>query len=102
PSKAAVLDLKLRKTRNLAAQLTNTEWLMSIPGTEIQKRSLAGCIYCHNADRIVGSHHTADEFVPLMQRMLHYFPGSVPERPQVAPDEWAIPSAASVHDRALY
>ena len=32
-------DIKLKKVKNLSAQLTNAEWLLSIPGTEKQKRS---------------------------------------------------------------
>ncbi len=28
------LDLKLRKTRNLSKQLTNAEWMMSMPGSD--------------------------------------------------------------------
>src|SRR5215471_12872760 len=31
------LDLKLDKTRDLASQLSNAEWMMSIPGSEEQK-----------------------------------------------------------------
>src|SRR5690349_17198609 len=38
--KVAVLDLKLRKTEDLAAQLSNGEWLTSIPGTDKQKNQL--------------------------------------------------------------
>src|SRR5262245_36380774 len=33
PDKAATADIKLKKTKNLAGQLTNAEWMMSIPGT---------------------------------------------------------------------
>jgi virginiamycin B lyase len=32
--KTANTDIKLDKTKNLASQLTNAEWMMSIPGTE--------------------------------------------------------------------
>src|SRR5512138_3667589 len=32
----ATADIKLQKTKNLASQLTNAEWMMSIPGTEDQ------------------------------------------------------------------
>ena len=32
--KTTTADIKLKKTRNLASQLTNAEWMMSIPGTE--------------------------------------------------------------------
>jgi hypothetical protein len=35
--KTATADIKLNKTKNLAGQLTNAEWVMSIPGTEAQK-----------------------------------------------------------------
>src|SRR5262249_61688515 len=47
PTKAAVesektttADIKLKKTKNLASQLTNAEWMMSIPGTAAQKPPL--------------------------------------------------------------
>ena len=33
----ATVDLKLAKTKNLAAQMSNAEWIASIPGTEDQK-----------------------------------------------------------------
>src|SRR5262245_57022913 len=33
----ATADLKLRKTRNLSKQLTNAEWMMSVPGSDDQK-----------------------------------------------------------------
>src|SRR2546427_7312497 len=38
--KAATADIKLKKTKNLAGQLTNAEWMMSFPGTEDQKAEL--------------------------------------------------------------
>src|SRR4051794_7213634 len=34
--KTAQADLKLKKTADLAAQLSNSEWLMSMPGTDEQ------------------------------------------------------------------
>src|ERR1700732_5235882 len=37
--KAANIDLKLKKTRNLSAQLTNAEWIQSMPGTPQQKEA---------------------------------------------------------------
>jgi len=33
------LDLKLGKASNLAAQLTNPEWIASVPGTHSQKET---------------------------------------------------------------
>jgi hypothetical protein len=38
PETTATTDIKLGKTKNLAGQLTNAEWMMSIPGTEGKKR----------------------------------------------------------------
>src|SRR5204863_876662 len=33
-------EIKLKKVKNLSAHLTNAEWLMSMPGTDEQKRFL--------------------------------------------------------------
>jgi len=48
--------IRLRKTSDLAAQLTNTEWFMSMPGTAEQKRPLIECMSCHTfrAHRALG------------------------------------------------
>src|ERR1700736_4500309 len=35
PEKTATADLKLHKAKDLSSQLTNAEWLISMPGTEI-------------------------------------------------------------------
>jgi hypothetical protein len=43
------LDLTLRKTKDLAAQLTNAEWLVSFPGTAEQKASVQNCSHCHTS-----------------------------------------------------
>ncbi len=75
-------DLKLKKTDNLAAQLTNAEWLNSMPGTEEQKKFLLNCVGCHTVERIVRSKHDADGFINVFARMSGYYPGSTPERPQ--------------------
>ena len=66
------LDLKLRKATDLAAQLTNTEWFMSMPGTAEQKRPLIECMSCHTFERIVRSKLNADEFMPVLKRMQNY------------------------------
>src|SRR4029077_9338109 len=55
------LDLKLRKTANLAMQLTNAEWLESMPGPQEQKSYLRNCVTCHTLQPIVRSTHNADE-----------------------------------------
>ncbi len=75
-------DIKLRPTRNLPKQLTNAEWFLSFPGTEVQKKALLNCIGCHDVDRIVNSAYTADEFMQVFDRMTGYYPGSTPQHPQ--------------------
>jgi streptogramin lyase len=86
--KTSTADLKLRKTKDLASQLTNAEWLMSIPGTDEQKVSflLGNCINCHTLKRPIASTHTADEFVDLITRMKGYTQTSEPLKPQRSPE----------------
>jgi virginiamycin B lyase len=81
--KATTANIKLKPTENLAAQLTNAEWVLSIPGTEEQKRFLLGCNSCHTLERVVRSNHTAAEWVQVFQRMALYAPGSTPLQPQM-------------------
>jgi streptogramin lyase len=76
------LDLTLRKTKDLAAQLTNAEWLVSFPGTAEQKASIQNCSHCHTLEPIVRSHHDAAEFEKVLERMSHYTPESFPLMPQ--------------------
>jgi len=81
-AKTANVDLKLRKTTDLAAQLTNTEWFMSFPGTAEQKRALIECMSCHTLERIARSKFTADAFMPVLKRMSNYANNTIQARPQ--------------------
>jgi virginiamycin B lyase len=83
--KTTELDLKLRKAQDLAAQLSNGEWLLSMPGTDEQKQGFLSCVGCHTVERIARSRYSAEEFVPLLKRMRNYAQGSSPLRPQVRP-----------------
>ena len=85
PDKAASADLKLKKTANLAAQLTNSDWMASLPDAP-QRRVIASCTTCHTLQRIVESKYTADDFMALVPRMMRYGAMSKPNHPQVAPD----------------
>jgi len=78
----ATSDIKLVKTKNLASQLTNAEWMMSIPGTEDQKSFLLNCTSCHTLERIVRSTHDADEWTKVISRMQGYGAVSQPIKPQ--------------------
>ncbi|HZS65095.1 MAG TPA: carboxypeptidase regulatory-like domain-containing protein [Xanthobacteraceae bacterium] len=81
----ATADLKLVKTKNLAAQLSNAEWLLSAPGTDQQKAFLGSCVGCHTLQRVFMSTHSAEEFLEVFKRMGLYSPGSQPTRPQLIP-----------------
>jgi virginiamycin B lyase len=80
--KAAQADLRLSEAPDLAAQLTNTEWLESMPGSDNDKRALLECQSCHTVDRIVHSTHNADEFVQVLNRMANYANNTTPLHPQ--------------------
>ncbi len=80
---AAQADLKLGKTKNLAAQLSNAEWLMSMPGSDKDKQFLDACAGCHTYQRIVNSTYEAEDFRDtIFKRMGSYSPGSMPTKPQ--------------------
>src|SRR5690242_3585181 len=79
----ATADIKLRPAKNLAAQLNNAEWLMSMPGSDAQKKCLLDCTGCHTLERIARSTHTADEFMAVIQRMSLYSQGRTPAHPQL-------------------
>ena len=74
--------IKLKETKDLAAQLTNAEWLASMPGSDEQKKFLLSCNSCHSYQPIVNSTHDANEFLQVFDRMSGYFPGSTLAHPQ--------------------
>src|SRR6195256_4799415 len=80
--KAATADIKLKKTKNLAGQLSNAEWMMSFPGTEDQKAELLNCVGCHTLERVARSTHDADEWTHAISRMRGYGAVSQPIKPQ--------------------
>src|SRR5262245_1240426 len=86
-AKTATVDLKLRKARDVAAQLSNAEWLASFPGTAEQKASIRGCTHCHTLERIARTKYTADQMVAVIERMSTYPQLSFPMKVQklVAP-----------------
>ncbi len=87
----ASVDLKLRKAADLAAQLTNTEWFMSFPGTTEQKRALIECMSCHTLERIARSKFSADEFMPVLKRMTTYANNTIQARVQKRVSEVEFP-----------
>lgn len=83
-NKTAISDLALSKTADLAAQLSNAEWLASMPGTDAQKGQLLNCVGCHTLERPLRSTYKADEFLKdILPRMQAYVNQSIPAHPQM-------------------
>jgi virginiamycin B lyase len=81
--KPQAIDVKLVKTKDIAPQLTNQEWIHTVPGTTEQKRILSRCVNCHSIERVVTSKHNAKELVEVMERMATYSNNSFFLKPQV-------------------
>jgi streptogramin lyase len=82
-SDAAKKDLSLARTKDLAAQLTNVEWMLSATGTDDEKKALLNCQHCHTMERIFRSKHDAPELRKAMHRMGTYYEGTTPKHPQL-------------------
>jgi streptogramin lyase len=79
----AAADLRLAKTAHLEDQLSNAEWIVSMPGTYDQKHQLLDCVGCHTLQRVVDSNHTEDEFrTVVLPRMENYANQSFWLKPQ--------------------
>jgi streptogramin lyase len=101
----AKADIKLIKTKNLANQLSNAEWLISAPGPDNLKANMSNCVSCHTLQRVFASAHDAEEFKQIFRRMGTYAPGSTPVHPQtllpgprgdrspMPPSQWEATSA---------
>jgi streptogramin lyase len=86
--KAATMDLWLGPSGDLAAQLSNGEWLASIPGSDRQKDQLLNCVGCHTLERIVRSKYDSEGFLTqVLPRMQSYVQQSLPIHPQLRPAE---------------
>ena len=82
--RTATSDLALRKTADLASQLSNAEWFASMPGTDAQKGQLLNCVGCHTLERPLRSTYNADDFLTtILPRMQGYVNQSIPAHPQL-------------------
>jgi streptogramin lyase len=97
-TQAAHLDLQLEKvtrTSQLAMQLSNAEWLLSVPGSQEQKLALAGCVNCHSLQRVLFSRFDADEMAKIVQRMTMHTNNSSVLHPWMRPSDGSISPPAS-------
>src|SRR5215510_13981226 len=70
--KPAKEDLRLISAHDLAAQLSNSEWLMSFPGTDQEKSSIRACTHCHTLERVARSRYDVDKLTSVIERMSTY------------------------------
>ena len=89
-NRTVTTDLTLRGAKDLSSQLTNAEWMSSMPGTDDQKAGLLACTVCHTLERIVKSRHDAAGFVPVLERMATYTNSSFPLHVQKRPARWLL------------
>ncbi len=66
------VDLKLTHARDLASQLSNSEWLASFPGTDPEKASIRACAHCHTLERVARSRYDVDTLTTVIERMSTY------------------------------
>src|SRR5712671_2201866 len=77
-------DIKLAKVRNVTPQLSNGEWMMSVPGSDQFKLSfMIDCQGCHTLQRVFTALHDADEWKQVFTRMGRYAPETTPTHPQL-------------------
>jgi virginiamycin B lyase len=70
--KTAKEDLRLISAHAQAAQLSNSEWLMSFPGTDQEKSSIRACTHCHTLERVARSRYDIDKLTSVIERMSTY------------------------------
>jgi len=101
-AQTAPISIKLKKARNLSAQLSSSEWYMSFPGTREQKLFMDRCTSCHTYERIAKSTYNADEFIKVLQRMGTYAPGTTPQEPHKRKETRAVMDPERLRPRAEY
>src|SRR5215468_3883561 len=82
PGQTTRAELRLKSTPVTTDQLTNSEWMASVPGPENLKRAMLNCADCHPLRRIFESKHTAADFLKVFERMSGYYPGASDMQPQ--------------------
>ena len=99
--KNAAADLKLRKATvdETASQLSDSEWLMSWPGTRQQKDAIRGCNHCHTYERIMRTKYDDGAMLATIERMSRYSPSSFPLLIQPHPTRRIGPGPATPESR---
>lgn len=85
--KPARVDIRLQKTSDLDSQLTNSEWLSSMPGTQAQKQRLfVVCTTCHALTPILKSAYDEEGWKTTLVRMWNWSQSSSFNKPILSPN----------------
>ncbi|HEV7137527.1 MAG TPA: carboxypeptidase regulatory-like domain-containing protein [Steroidobacteraceae bacterium] len=63
---ATTANLSLRTVKDVYDQMTNSDWLISMPGNRHQKDLVLNCTTCHTVERIVTSRFSAQDLQGVM------------------------------------
>ena len=82
-SSPAKIDLKLNKATHeqLALQMSNSEWMQSAPGSNVEKTTMLRCLDCHGFQRPIFSKKNADEMALVVHRMSAHTANASPDFP---------------------
>jgi streptogramin lyase len=85
-------DIKLSKTQDLASQMSDVEWLMSVPGTDEQKQYLfLTCSQCHTLAPVLKSTYDSAGWMTTLARMGGWDQVSSINKPVLAPGQRGAP-----------
>src|SRR6185312_15366807 len=81
------VDLRLKRTADLASQLMSAELLESLPGTQQEKSRVYKCVACHDLRPVMESHYDAKTWPEAVKRMEKWVPASVIQSPVPSPSK---------------
>jgi streptogramin lyase len=88
----AQANITLVKTKDLASQMSDIEWLMSAPGPQEQKEHLfSTCSHCHTLGPIFASDYDAAGWMTTFARMRGWDQVSSINKPVKSPDHGGAP-----------
>jgi virginiamycin B lyase len=96
-------DIHLQTTRDIASQLTDAEWLASMPGSTEQKEMIyENCVLCHTLTPVMKSTYNAAEWKTTFQRMWNWASMSAINKPVPSPTpqgawRFGITESADIH-----
>src|SRR3954471_17456114 len=85
-TQTVVVDLRLKRTNDVASQLTSAEWLESVPGSQQEKSKLYRCVACHELTPVMQSRYDAKSWPDAIKRMERWVPASVIQSPIQSPN----------------